>query len=268
MSTKLRAPEGDALVDRVAPLGRRQLVGGRGRAVVAVPAGAAAAVRHVQVHLAQAAEGFAAQSGPALEPLQHAEVRRSRRRPPTAGAAPRASRWRALRSSCGPGASGCSSGTPRAGERAPRRRRTRSAGRRRSGSSRRPRPAPARGRPRGQLGERPLEVLRRERRAVAADDHDDVRAVCEERGEDAGQPLAEPLAALPEPRPVAGGPRGRLPGREPRGVRGAAATVPPAPRPARARPPGPARRRPACRGAGARTRRGRRRRRAPSPGAS
>ena len=76
MNTKLRGAERDALVDRVAPLGRRQLVVGRGRAVVAVPAGAAAAVRDVQVDLAQAAERLAAQRRPALEALEHAEVGR------------------------------------------------------------------------------------------------------------------------------------------------------------------------------------------------
>ena len=67
--------------------------------------------------------------------------------------------------------------------------------------------AAVRGRPQhevgpGQLGERLVEVLRRERRAVAAGDHDDIRAGGKELGEDAGQPLAEPLAALPEARPA------------------------------------------------------------------
>ena len=68
--------ERDALVDRVAPLAGGQLVVGRRGRVVAVPAGAAAAVRDVEVDLAQAAERLAAQRRLAGEALEHAEVGR------------------------------------------------------------------------------------------------------------------------------------------------------------------------------------------------
>ena len=253
-------PEGDALVDRVAPLGRGQLVVGRGRAVVAVPAGAAAAVRHVQVDLAHAAERLAAQRRAALEPVEHAEVgrlvdvhperelrdpqarglRRAQRVLEQAGAAHRR-RGEQLRQGLRAGVPGPPAGADEV---------VAAVGRRAQDQV---------GAPGLELRERLLQVLRRERGAVAVDDDDGSGSVRERRGEHPGQPLAEPVSALRHalPAPVAsrqrvvrGALRGRRLGQhQPR---------------VRSRAP----RRPASRGAGARRPPGRRRRRAPSPDAS
>ena len=167
-----------------------------------MPAGAAAAVRDVEVDLAQTAERLGAQRRTTLEPVEHAEVgrlvdvdperqlrdlqacglRRAQRVLEQAGAAHRGRREHR--------GEGAGRGGPRLPAGADQ---VVAAVRRRAEDE-----APGR-----EFVEGPGEVLRRERRAVAADDDDRLRAGAEQVGEDVREPLAEAVAALRQPRPAA-----------------------------------------------------------------
>jgi hypothetical protein len=195
-----RAERG-ALVDRVAPLTGAQLVACRRGRVVAVTAGAAAAVRDVEVDLAQSGEWLAAQRVVPRETVEHAEVGRLVHVHPErqlsdlqARGLCRAQRVikelraahggarQQLRERLGAGVPGLPAGADEVIAAV------------RGGTEDDPAG--------GEVGKRLLQVLRRERGAVAADDDHGSGAGGEEVREDAGEPLAEVAAALLQPGPA------------------------------------------------------------------
>ena len=234
MKTKLPRAERDALVDDVAPLRVVSSLGGRSGVVVAVRAGAAAAVGDVQVDLAQTAERLAAQAAPGPS---------SRSSTPQVGRLVDVDPERQLRDAQA-GACAVAQGVreqpgvligavasspfecvaPAAHV----------AGRRRSGSSRRRPPGRGRGRRAERSVERPRQVLGREAGLSLLDGDDGAGAGGEEVGEHGGETLAEGVAALREARPAA--PAGRERVGRPResarvaGARGDGRHAPAAPR--------------------------------------
>ena len=204
MNTKLEAPERDALVDGVPPLVRRQLVRvPQGVPVVAVTAGTSAPVGDVQVDLAQALQRLTAPQRAALETLEQRDIVRVVHVDPEGklDEVETARPCRALRvgeqrrrahggrgEQADDGLRQCLA--PHASGRVP------------PGSSRRRRPDRRRdaGRP---SARRPLEILERDRRAVAVDHDDCLGAGVERVGEHGGETLAEGLAALREALPAA-----------------------------------------------------------------
>ena len=215
------------VVDRPPPLGRVELVGRPGVGpVVAVPAGAAAAVGDVQIDLAQAQRDGRLAARP-RRPAWAARGRAGRRpgrRRTTRGAGRPRGRRRAPR----PASSASSAAVPIGASSNSRRsagslRRPRAAGRCRRRSSRRRRPGRARWSP-GRAGRRPgRRYSGGSGRAVAVDGHNGAGAGVEQVGEDGGEALSERLAALLQHDPARAA-RGRRGGPGPARAASASAT--------------------------------------------